>query len=351
MTSAGIDEKVASQKGFNEVNPVNQKGGKTRPSYVLITPARNERTYIEVTIQSVIRQTLRPLKWVIVSDGSTDGTDEIVEKYTAEHDWIELVKMPARKERHFAGKVHAFNAGFARVGDSSYDVIGSLDADISFDANYFAFLMDRFAENPRLGVGGTPFREDGSTYDYRFTSPEHVSGACQLFRRQCFEAIGGYIPVKGGGIDLIAVMTARMKGWQTRSFLEKTCQHHRAQGSAKHNGLAVWFKVGEKDYVLGGHPLWEVFRWVYQMTKKPFLLGGSLLFAGYLWAMLRSAERSVSNELMQFRRREQLQRLRRFFARAIGMGNHNSKQSTDAEHTRQANVPPPAIPAAPASGE
>ena len=83
----------------------------TLPTYVLITPARNESKFIELTLQSVVAQTYRPLKWVIVSDGSTDGTDEIVGKYTAEHSWIELVRMPERKERHFAGKVHAFNAG------------------------------------------------------------------------------------------------------------------------------------------------------------------------------------------------------------------------------------------------
>src|SRR5713226_2087030 len=102
------------------------------PSYVLITPARNEAQYIELTIKSVVAQTVRPLKWVIVSDGSTDGTDDIVRKYTTDHSWIELVRMPERPERHFAGKVHAFNAGYARLREQEYDVIGSLDADISF---------------------------------------------------------------------------------------------------------------------------------------------------------------------------------------------------------------------------
>src|SRR5205809_3630792 len=117
-------------------------------SYVLITPARNEATFIELTIKSVVGQTVRPAKWVIVSDGSTDGTDEIVKKYAAQHDWIELVRMPERRARHFAGKVHAFNAGQSKLVDLKYGVIGNLDADISFDdKDYFAFLMSKFAEN------------------------------------------------------------------------------------------------------------------------------------------------------------------------------------------------------------
>ena len=181
------------------------------PKYVLITPARNEAQFIELTIKSVIAQTVLPLQWVIVSDGSTDGTDEIVNKYAAEHRWIELVRTPERQERHFAGKVHAFNAGYAKVKNLDYDLIGSMDADISFDPDYFSFLLGKLAEDPALGLVGTPFK-DKTIYDYRFVSIEHVSGACQLFRRECFEQIGGYVPVKSGGIDHIAVITARMKG-------------------------------------------------------------------------------------------------------------------------------------------
>jgi len=111
------------------------------PTYVLITPARDEAQFIELTIKSVVAQTVRPIKWVIVSDGSTDGTDDIVSKYAAEHPWIELVRTPERRERHFAGKVYAFNAGYARIGDLEYEVIGSMDGDVSFDEDYFSFLL------------------------------------------------------------------------------------------------------------------------------------------------------------------------------------------------------------------
>src|SRR6266849_5774725 len=161
--------------------------------YVVITPARNEAQFIELTLKSVTAQTVLPLNWVIVSDGSTDGTDDIVNKYVARHPWIELVRMPERRERHFAGKVHAFNAGYARVKDLDFGAIGSLDADISFDEDYFFFLLGKLAEDPTLGLVGTPFKEGSSPiYNYHFVNIEHVSGACQLFRRKCFEQVGGY---------------------------------------------------------------------------------------------------------------------------------------------------------------
>lgn len=282
-------------------------------AYVLITPARNEAEYIEGTIKSVVSQTIRPLKWVIVSDGSTDGTDEIVQRYAGEHDWIELVRMPERRERHFAGKVGAFNAGYARVQELPYEAIGSLDADISFDREYFSFLLAKLASDPELGLVGTPFK-DTSMYDYRFVSIEHVSGACQFFRRRCFEDIGGYVPVKTGGVDHIAVLTARMRGWKTRTFTEKICLHHRKIGTADRSALRAKYKDGRLDYVLGGHPFWEVFRTVYQMSHKPYLIGGLAVLSGYISAACRNEKRPISAALVEFRRHEQMRRLRAFFS-------------------------------------
>ena len=287
----------------------------TLPTFVLITPARNEAQFIEPTLQCMVAQTLRPLKWVIVSDGSTDGTDEIVGKYLPGNPWIDLLRMPERTERHFAGKVHAFNAGYARVKDLNFDVVGNLDADVSFEPDHFAFLMGKMADAPRLGVAGAPFREGNYQYDYRYTNIENVWGGCQLFRRECFEAIGGYMPLKGGCIDHVAVVSARQHGWQTRTFTERVCMHHRQMGTALQNGLMAKFKFGMKDYSVGNHPLWELFRTLYQMKNRPFLVGGLALGSGYAWSLLRRAEIPLSPELVAFVRREQMQRLRRFISR------------------------------------
>ena len=282
-------------------------------SYVLITPARNEEGYIEKTIRSVISQTALPRIWIIVSDGSTDRTDKTVNQYAKENPWMELLRMPECRDRQFAAKVHCFNAGYEKVRNLDYDVIGNLDADISFEKDYFEFLLAKFEEDPKLGVAGTPFVEDGNHYDYRFTNIEHVSGACQLFRRECFEQIGGYVPIKGGGIDWVAVTTARMKGWKTRTFTEKVCVHHRKMGTGNNTALMAWFKQGRKDYFLGNHPLWQVFRTFYQMTKTPFVIGGSFLLFGFAWAVLKGVERPIPKELINFIRNEQKSRLKKVF--------------------------------------
>ncbi len=289
------------------------------PSYILVSPARNEAAFIEKTIRSVIAQTILPLRWVIVSDGSTDGTDDIVKKYLTDYPWIELVRMPERRERHFAGKVHAFNAGWARVKDLPYDLIGNLDTDVSFEPDYFEFLLQKFVENPKLGVGGTPFREGSFQYDYRFTSIEHVSGQIQLFRRRCFEDIGGYVPRELGGIDLVAVISARMKGWQTRCFLGETYEHLRLMGSAAQLGRvrgAFW--DGQRDYALGCGPLWQLSRCAYHsVARQPFLLEGTLRVGGFFWAMLRRKKIAVPIEIVQFRKAEQRRRLRDLTKRVL----------------------------------
>jgi biofilm PGA synthesis N-glycosyltransferase PgaC len=284
----------------------------THDAYVLITPARDEARFIEETIKSVVAQTVLPLKWVIVSDGSTDGTDDIVKRYLPGHPWIELLRMPERQERNFAGKVVAFNAGYDRVRDLPYRYLACMDGDISFEPDYFAYLLGKAGTDSRLGIVGTAFREEKMSYDYRFVSIEHVSGPCQFFRRECFEDIGGYVPVRGGGIDYIAVLTARMRGWKTRSFTEKI-YHHRDMGSVKHGPLGYKFAVGKKDYALGSHPLWEMCRAAYQMTKTPRLLGGIMLAAGYAVAALTLTKRPISKDMVRFRRGEEMARLKRQF--------------------------------------
>ena len=278
--------------------------------YVLITPARNEQALIKKSLDSMIAQKLLPERWVIVDDGSTDKTTEIVESYAKLYPWIELVRRPQHVDRNFAGKVHAFNAGFERVQSLDFEVMGNLDADISFDPDYLEFLISKFCEDPKLGVAGSPFIENG--YDSAKDSFEgelHVPGGCQLFRRQCFRDIGGYILHRAGGVDWTACTTARMKGWKTRSFSEKRFQHYRPLGSAEKSVWAAQFSYGEKDYYLGGSPIWQLFRVAYRMTKQPVLIGGMALFTGYCWAAMRRIKRPISPELMRFHRREQMKKL------------------------------------------
>lgn len=281
--------------------------------YILITPAHNEERFIEKTLDSMVAQTLLPERWIIVDDGSTDRTAEIVEKYAARHSWVELVRRPCNLGRSFAGKVHAFSSGFERARSLQFEVIGNLDADLSFDPDYLEFLMLKFSEDSKLGVAGTPFTENGG-YDSAsdsFEGENHVAGGCQLFRYACFQEVGGYVPNPAGGIDWIAVTTARMKGWKTRSFPEKRFHHYRTLGTAEKSNWAASFSYGEKDYYLGGSPLWQLFRVAYRATKQP--LDGAALLAGYAWAAARRMRRPISRELMRFHRREQMKKLRAIF--------------------------------------
>jgi len=279
-------------------------------TYGLITPAKNEEEFIGLTIDTVVNQTVRPVKWIIVSDGSDDNTDSIVESKAAEHPWIELLSLPHRKTRDFGGKARAFMAGYDRIKGHKLDLVGNLDADISLDNEHYEFLLQKFAANPKLGIAGSPFLQGDSSYNFQFSSLEHVSGACQLFRKQCFEDIGGYKPLERGGIDVVAVLSARMNQWETRTFVDKPCRHHRIMGTAGSGKYMASFRLGEKDYILGRHPLWQFLRSFYQMGRKPYFIIGFNILSGYVWAAVSRKNRPISKDLIRFQRNEQMRRLR-----------------------------------------
>jgi len=295
-------------------------------NYVLITPARNEAAYLEMTMRSVIGQTAPPKRWIIVDDGSEDGTGEIAHRLSEGRPWIDVVHLPVRRDRSFAGKAQAFSAGYERAQDLSFDIVGCLDADITFVDDYFAFLLQKFEADPRLGVAGTHYVEgDFHSFNDSYIDVRHVNGGCQLFRRACFDDVGGYTPIRGGGIDWVAVTTARMKGWTTHSYAERTFHHHRKIGTAESNELASLFNYGKKDHFLGGHPLWELLRGAYQMTKKPYLVGGATLIAGYLWSWATLPARPISRELVKFHQDEQLERLKQLLSRRLRLERGNER--------------------------
>ena len=283
--------------------------------YALVTAARNEEGLLPDTLAAVIAQTVRPERWVIVSDGSTDATDAIVNRHAAAHPWIRLLRLPERRDRHFAAKARCFNAGRDALADLDCEYIGNLDADITVGPDYFAFLVERLNRDARLGVVGTPFVEDEQAIERHSFTPRtatlrHVSGACQLFRRACLDEIGGYMPVKGGAVDWIAVTSARQKGWDTRTFPERLCYHRRRLGTASHPALLVPFHYGRKAHLTGSHPVWALLRGLYSIGRSPLFVGGLLFLAGYLWSALRRSPRVVPPDLVAFHRAEQMTRLR-----------------------------------------
>ncbi|HEV2693551.1 MAG TPA: glycosyltransferase family 2 protein [Verrucomicrobiae bacterium] len=283
--------------------------------YILITAARNEEAFVTRTLDSVTAQTQLPERWVITDDGSSDRTAEIVAGYAQKFPWITLIRNPKREGRNFAAKANAVNGALARMEGVEFEVLGNLDADTSFAPDYMEFLMRKFSADPKLGVAGTPFTQEGgydSTKD-SFEGEQFVAGPIQLFRRECFSEIGGYTASPAGGVDWIAVMTARLKGWTTRSFADKRYHHHRLMGTAEKSVTAALFSYGQKDYYLGGSPLWQCFRVTYRLAKKPFIIGGLALLAGYVWAAVKRVKRPVSPALMQFHRAEQMRKLKGIF--------------------------------------
>src|SRR5271157_4953312 len=191
--------------------------------YFLITPARNEAKFIEKTIVSVIAQTIKPVQWSIVSDGSTDDTDTIALRYSEEHTFIKVLRTAPDSRYNASSKVKAFYRGFSFAEDLKYDFIGNLDADVTFAPDYFEKILQFFAGDPRLGLaGGRIFEEVRGRKRPMWPggSIHSVSGAVQLFRKECFVAIGGYLPLEHGGIDSAAEITARAKGWTVRTFPE-----------------------------------------------------------------------------------------------------------------------------------
>lgn len=284
--------------------------------YVIVTPVKNEERYIEKTIHSMLEQTILPVLWVIVSDASTDNTDRIVKYYEDRTKWIKFVRRSEEKHRDFASKVYCFNEGLKYLEKLDYDFIGNIDGDISFDERHFEFLIERFSEDPNLGLAGSLMLEKGydtlrdSVFDDR-----DVFGAVQFFRKNCFEDTGGYVPVNGGGVDWLAVRMARMKGWKTKTFIERSFYHHHPMGTGSSGKIFARFDYGRKDYAFGNHPIWELLRVVFQMKSKPYVIGGLLIGLGYLSAILSIRTSNIPKEVRKFNRKEQLARLRKMIFR------------------------------------
>jgi poly-beta-1,6-N-acetyl-D-glucosamine synthase len=284
--------------------------------YILITPARNESSYIEKVIQSVMLQTILPSLWVIVDDNSSDRTAEIVGRYARTAKWITLLRTRDNTINAFPSKAYSFNAGYDYIRKKGvpYDIVGSLDADISFSADYFEFLLAKFRENPRLGVAGTDYVEN-KFHSVRDTkaSKLHVNGQCQLFRKMCFDDIGGLKPIQSFGEDLFAVIMARYQGWETNSFSERVFVHHRPIGTKSAGPLVAKFNHGGHDYILGNAFLWQLLRAVYWTKNKPCVFGGIMLFLGYVWSFTRGDSIVLSPTVLKAYRREQYQRLMPIF--------------------------------------
>ncbi len=279
--------------------------------YVLITAARNEEATIRQTIQSVLAQRIRPEKWIIVSDGSTDTTEEIVHSYTSKYDFIELISLKNDENRNFASKVFALNSGLEILKDISYHYIGILDADITFDSGYYEGIFNKFRINPHLGVAGGAFFDvyDGNLHKVQ-PGPYSVRGAVQMFRYECWKDVGGLRPLVYGGEDTVAEVSARMNGWEVKTYTDLIVYHHRRTGTEGRHILKARFRQGIGEHAVGYHPLFQFVKCLKRIPEKPWFIGSVLRLSGYWFAVIRNFKPDVPDDFVRYLRREQIDRIR-----------------------------------------
>ncbi len=291
----------------------------TGSSYCLVTPAHNEAAHLARTADAVAAQTVPPLRWVIVDDGSTDDTARIAEEYAARVAFVSVIKRIRRAGggRDFASKVFAFECGCRELEGLGYDFIGNVDADVSFGPRLFEGLLAEFGRDARLGVAGGWVREPGrGGLRPRFGNSERdVAGSVQLFRRACFARIGGFPPIACGGEDAAAQAIARMRGWRVRTFPHLVIDHHRPVPGGVVSGGAARFRQGVRDRALAYHPVFEVLKCVRRAAERPYLVGAAMRLAGYAWSCLAGTERGVPPDVARFIRGEQLRRIRALVSR------------------------------------
>lgn len=281
------------------------------PAYVLITPARNEEEFIEATIRAVASQTLPPLRWIIVNDASTDRTAQLVETFARQHSFIRLVNLTREGGRNFGKKAEAFGRGLAEAKDLDYSFVGNLDADITVEPPYFEILLQKFAADQSLGIaGGCIYTKIGNTFESTDHTSDSVAGAVQMFRRKCFEDIGGYLPLPLGGIDAAAEITARMKGWRVSKVQELRASERRRTGTANVGVLESRVRLGKRFHSLGYHPMFYFLRCVYRVADAPFLIGSAAELFGFLGSVVQRKAIALPGPVVRHLRQEQMQKLR-----------------------------------------
>lgn len=276
--------------------------------YVIITPVRDEEKHIAATIESVRHQTTLPLEWVIVDDGSTDRTGEILDQAAAESPWIRVIHRTNRGFRKSGGGVmEAFYDGYNKLQRDDWDFIVKLDGDLSFAPHYFEKCFDYFRKDPELGIGGGEIHHDISGKLKLEENPRfHVRGATKIYRRTCWEAIGGLWPAPGW--DTIDEVKANMMKWKTYAFTDLQLLHHRFTGSAD-GPLRDSVKHGLACYVSGYHPLYVAASCLRRIPQKPYVIGSAALLYGFLKAHLTRPPRVKDRSYVAYIRGQQLRRL------------------------------------------
>jgi biofilm PGA synthesis N-glycosyltransferase PgaC len=282
-------------------------------SYVLISACHNEEAYVRGLIDTIARQTVSPLRWIIVDDGSTDATYSNAVARSKELPFLQIVRMPSGRTRSFTSQVFAAQYGYTLIKEMEFDFVAFLDADIRLEPDYYERLITLLNGDKQLGLGGGVVidKYEDRTENSRGGSEEfHVAGGVQLFRRRCFEQIGGYCAIDGGGQDTIADVMSVMHGWKVRAFSQIKALHLRPEGFVKEKVFGHGMKWGRKFYLLGYHPLFYFGQCIRRSIRRPFVIGSVFQLFGFVWATIKGEPRPVSPEFVRFLRRAQMRRVR-----------------------------------------
>ncbi len=307
-------------------------GPQPRDRFIAISPCRNEARYLQRCIDSVLKQSVRPDLWIVVDDGSSDRTPEILAEYEARHNWIRVVKRRDRGSRAVGpGVVQAFYDGLAEVDLDDFEYLCKLDLDLELPSRYFELLIDRMRAMPRLGsCSGKPYSRSASG---KLTSErcgdEMSVGMTKFYRISCFRDIGGFVHgVMWDGIDC---HKARQLGWTVRSWDEPELrfEHLRPMGASQRGILTGRSRHGSGQYFMGSDPFYFVATAAYRMLQRPYIIGGIAMIWGFLAAALRQDRQHDDPDLRRF--------LRRYQRLALFMGKRRAIEAVEREQASRWN--------------
>ena len=282
----------------------------TSVRYAIVSPVRDEAAHIEQTLRSMATQTARPLCWVIVDDGSTDGTSELIQRFALQHDWVRVVRRADRGARVAGGGViGAFYDGFKEIESLPWEFVVKLDGDLSFEPDYFERCLSRFAVEPKLGIasGAVCVLMHGQLEVESQGDPSfHVRGPCKIYRRACWNHISPLVMAPGW--DTLDDVRANFFGWTTRTFPDLRVRHHKPTGSA-YGSWSDAFKRGIANYNSGYHPAFMAAKCIKRLTKRPYAVEAAGLCAGFVSGYLNRRPVLADQPTVRFLRDQQWRRL------------------------------------------
>ena len=276
-----------------------------KTKYVIVSPVRNEEQYVEKTLNAVISQSILPAEWVLVNDGSSDKTADIIEPYTRKYPWIKLIHL---NDRGYylpgEGVVNTFYKGYEALQTTDWEFLVKLDCDLSFEQDYFETLLKRFNQDPHLGIAsGCIYNVIGGKLIKEKSQEDHPFGASKMYRRECFEEIGGIKRIPGW--DLADLLAAQMKNWNTRCYFDVVVAHYKIGGIRRTGITKGKFLQGRFQYRFGYTFFYTLLKSFYHLTSRPYIISGLGLITGYIYAVIKKDDRYYDDDMIKFLRKRQ----------------------------------------------